>query len=687
MQESSFKQILTSFRKTIENFENDKLKDRNSNQLSGCVYTPQSIADFVIKNILRIHFLDFFKKDDVHTLENNGIRLDLKSFSRMINENSQLKNQFIESIKNFKILDPACGTGRFLVSAANAVLELYNIVSINLDQYESRKYIVQNIIYGTEIENEACQISKLRLIHWVLSSLDKITLSDADLQNYEPFQDIELILNDLDLQIHVHNLDFLLNSNFNSKFDFIVGNPPHIENKKIKDKAYKKKLYENFQSAYKLYDLSILFIEKSLPLLNQNGVLTFLMPNKFLAADYGVKIRKILLQNTELKQIIDLSSLPIFRGIGSYPIIISIKNAVSNDKSSFAINKFYVLDDILEKKIKYIKKFNQNALKYIPAHVVPISGNINLLEQFYMSYKTMNQLTKDLKIIYRPFGFINWNKHFNNISKNKSSENDLLLIGTGNVGKYYINFDKRIRIAKNNIAISYFNYNSDYKINWDKSSGEKLIFREIAKKMTVVYDPGIFTNITGLYFIKISSFNTNSLFSLLTILNSQLINNIFNWLFGTLSMSGNYLRFNGSFIKRLPIIDRFPDSFSYIGKYNQILAQALFDNSTTQYPKIKYFSNFFSDLGNTLVYLEYLKDFDEFFSTEYDSLNRLLERNFFDVDFKYTIKRFNIPNYETYTINEFELILKQLKKLITHLNDKRTLISKIKSKISQLIFS
>jgi hypothetical protein len=177
MQESSFKQILTSFRKTIENFENDKLKDRNSNQLSGCVYTPQSIADFVIKNILRIHFLDFFKKDDVHTLENNGIRLDLKSFSRMINENSQLKNQFIESIKNFKILDPACGTGRFLVSAANAVLELYNIVSINLDQYESRKYIVQNIIYGTEIENEACQISKLRLIHWVLSSLDKITLS------------------------------------------------------------------------------------------------------------------------------------------------------------------------------------------------------------------------------------------------------------------------------------------------------------------------------------------------------------------------------------------------------------------------------------------------------------------------------------------------------------------------------
>ena len=97
------------------------------------------------------------------------------------------------------------------------------------------------------------------------------------------------------------NIDYLLEFN-QTQFDIIIGNPPYIENKKIKDLNYKKKLLKRFKSAYKLYDFSILFIEKSIEILKEKyGYLSFIMPNKFLAANYGIKIRKLLVSEIELK--------------------------------------------------------------------------------------------------------------------------------------------------------------------------------------------------------------------------------------------------------------------------------------------------------------------------------------------------------------------------------------------------
>ena len=153
----------------------------------------------------------------------------------------------------------------------------------------------------------------------------------------------------------------------------------------------------------------------------------------------------------------------------------------------------------------------------------------------------------------RPFGFIKWAENFKFMSKYKTSDKDLLLLGTGNVGKYFINFNKRIKIAKVDKEISYFSYQPAYKEVWSKLSSEKLVFRELSKELTFVYDPGIFANLTGLYFLKVPSFKTNDYFCLLSILNSDIINTAFNALYGTLHMSGGYLRYNGSFIKNLPM--------------------------------------------------------------------------------------------------------------------------------------
>ena len=303
----------------------------------------------------------------------------------------------------------------------------------------------------------------------------------------------------------------------------------------------------------------------------------------------------------------------------------------------------------------------QKLIEQLPSKVIPISGNIDIIRYLFTNYKTMSETFEDLKIIYRPFGFLNYSKHFDNISEEKNSNNDLILIGTGNVEKYHIKFNKRIKIVKKDLKISYFNYKPAFEDIWSKLSSEKILIREIAKELTCVYDPGVFANITGLYIIKIPSLNTQKLYSFLTIMNSNLMNLVFKTLFGTLHMSGGYMRFNGSFIKRLPMPKEFPNSLNYLGRINQFLSQLIYDYNSglikdkeINITEIGKYSNFFKELTNLLVEVLFLKDFDDNDNQNHTSLKQILyKKNLFpEIQVKYNNTNFSLPKFEIYQKKE-----------------------------------
>jgi hypothetical protein len=308
-----------------------------------------------------------------------------------------------------------------------------------------------------------------------------------------------------------------------------------------------------------------------------------------------------------------------------------------------------------------ITEFPQDSIKNLPSSVIPISPDTSLVNFLYTNFKPMIQTINGLNIIYRPFGFIKWAEHFKNISKNKTSNKDLILIGTGNVGKYYIDFKKHIKIAKVNHEISYFSFISEQKGVWDNLNSEKIIFREIAKDITCVYDPGIYVNLTGLYFLRVPSFKTNDYFCLLSIMNSDLINLVFKALYGTLHMSGGYLRFNGSFIKKLPMPDTFPTSLSYLGKIMQFLSQLRFELLQEPIDEIKLLEIeklliFYQQITNSLVTQLYLQ------FEPYDELNKLLNspNSIPNVEIKNFKCRFDLPKYLTYLNGELKDILNQI---------------------------
>lgn len=104
-------------------------------------------------------------------------------------------------------------------------------------------------------------------------------------------------------------------------FDLVIGNPPYIRQEKIK--AFKN-TYEARQ--YKIYkasaDLYTYFYEQGFNLLKKGGHLCFITSNQWLRAGYGEKLRKLIKDETSIKQIIDLGSKNIFKAAVDTNIII-----------------------------------------------------------------------------------------------------------------------------------------------------------------------------------------------------------------------------------------------------------------------------------------------------------------------------------------------------------------------------
>jgi hypothetical protein len=103
-------------------------------------------------------------------------------------------------------------------------------------------------------------------------------------------------------------------------FDVVIGNPPYIRQEEIKE------FKPHFKTHFKLYtgaaDIYIFFVEKGFEILKDNGVFTFIMPNKFMQSGYGQPARKFLLEEN-LIEIIDFGDFQVFEEATTYPCILT----------------------------------------------------------------------------------------------------------------------------------------------------------------------------------------------------------------------------------------------------------------------------------------------------------------------------------------------------------------------------
>lgn len=248
-----------------------------------------------------------------------------------------------EALKAVRICDPAVGSGAFPVGMMSEIIRTRNALTPHLDAsdrtiYDFKRHAIQNCLYGVDIDPGAVEIAKLRL--WLslvvdeddirqikpLPNLDyKIVQGNSlvsvqhDLFNQQEFSQLEqlkpLYFNETNTkkkQEYKRQIDALIDhiTSSNKDFDFtiyfsevfhyrrgfdvVIANPPYIDSEGMV-RGGQGELRDFISSTFKMtkgnWDIYIAFFERGFGILNDEGTLTFITPDKWMSKPFGTEWR------------------------------------------------------------------------------------------------------------------------------------------------------------------------------------------------------------------------------------------------------------------------------------------------------------------------------------------------------------------------------------------------------------
>jgi len=462
-------------------FEN--MLDIVERKSKGAFYTPREIVHYMCQESL-IHYLDNsleskVAKADIETYIRKG-HFALEHDQRVVNKGKETKDyKYIipESIRKnadlidkmlteIRICDPAIGSGAFpvgllqeLVNAQLVIkphfskeyfaekLKKNGIDSNNSNNSESRyvyrlkRHIIQESIYGVDIDASAIDIARLRL--WLSLVVDE---DDLDPIETLPNLDYKIVcgnsvigmpenaMHDLNVEKEMEGLKQKfynetneakrkeLRTQINSKirelldsaetfagykidfdfklffsevwhekggFDVVIGNPPYVEQRKIK--MFRQIFQQLYESYTGMADLYVYFYEKGIKILNKKGFQTLITSNKFIKTGYGIKLREFLVKRT-ICEITDFSEVHVFKALVSscifstkeFPRLSNLKftNITNGLKGYASLSQFvninhltiplsnlkpeiWLLDDPIKIKLKSNIEFGSKKVKNI----------------------------------------------------------------------------------------------------------------------------------------------------------------------------------------------------------------------------------------------------------------------------------------------------------------------------------
>lgn len=256
-------------------------------------------------------------------------------------------------IKKMKFADIACGSGVFLTQMLEYIInyceqwyiennKIEKLIEIHTDEYKikfsEKKDILVSCIYGNDIDIRAVEVAKLSLLLKILENedsntldLDESILPSLDNNIYMGNSLIDFSMIDVDrhiqeaIQIKPFSWDLVLDN----KFDLIIGNPPYAKTEDIKNNVcdFEYNCYSQYyKTAYKQYDKYYLFVERAHSLLNDDGLLCYIIPNKFAKIASGKELRKLIYEKKLLKLFIDFNFNQVFKDKTTYTCIVELSN-------------------------------------------------------------------------------------------------------------------------------------------------------------------------------------------------------------------------------------------------------------------------------------------------------------------------------------------------------------------------
>jgi len=146
---------------------------------SGSFYTPREIVDFMVDESLKSYLNTDIITDEQQFVEILFKNEDLSNEEQKILENKTLCKKISEKLHQIKIIDPACGSGAFPMGVLSRMVELLDKLDIENQKshYDLKLHLIEECIYGVDIQSIAAQISKLRFFISLIVEQEKMDFS------------------------------------------------------------------------------------------------------------------------------------------------------------------------------------------------------------------------------------------------------------------------------------------------------------------------------------------------------------------------------------------------------------------------------------------------------------------------------------------------------------------------------
>ncbi len=303
-----------------------------TNRLATTYISKFSIYLFFIKNIYGINKIKKFSNINLNKIEN--------IFNKAI---SEYPTKAVTLLKNISILDPTCGSGAFLFSALEILMDIYKKLKVEYEEV----LLVKRHIYGIDIDKSALEMLKCRLFLYFIEKGYNIK---------------DLVLP----QKNFISQNFLTHS-LEKKFDCIIGNPPFVEKKKV---AYSMELH-NYESI-SCNNLYAYVLEKSLKCLKEEGILSMIIPISFTSTKRMRPIRNFLKNSSDVFMISSFADRPssLFKGVHQKINIIFLSKSKEDNRSKeiFTTQYYHWYKNEFNKLFSNINfiKHNYHFEDYIP---------------------------------------------------------------------------------------------------------------------------------------------------------------------------------------------------------------------------------------------------------------------------------------------------------------------------------
>lgn len=512
----------------------------------GVYYTPQYIVRHIVENTLGV----------------------------------KIKGQSPDAVAKLKVVDPACGSGSFLVEAYQQLLNYHldyysnekerkqalknsriyetgkNIYKLTI---EEKQRILLNNIYGVDIDSQAVEVTKLSLYLKLLenegsetqgllfkfSDMKLLPSLDSNIKcgnslvgpDYYNEKDLSLFADEAMRKINTFDWDKEFLEVFaQGGFDCVIGNPPYVfareSGKKGMGDDDKLYYYSKYQTAKYQINLYHLFIEKGCLLLKDNGIFSYIIPNNWLTVNSNKDLREFILQKANIS-ILNFK-YKVFEGADVDTCILKFENSKNNKTIS-------LLECIEKGEYKLISKTETDVFFATKEYIINIDlfkrsefiALINKIEQNTCELKNYAEVKAGLQAYEVGKGIPKQTKNMKDKrvyhSQEKQNDDYYRYLDGNDVKRYSITWENRE-------YLKYGKHLAAHRNNWDLFSSPRILVRQIPSKppycINACYTESVMLNDRNSMNIIYIKFNPKFLLGLL---NSRLMSFWFEHKFGKLS--------------------------------------------------------------------------------------------------------------------------------------------------------